>query len=175
MEQEKQNIKGFTLIELLVVVLIIGILAAIALPQYQHTVDKSKFVQLKTLAKAIKDAQTRYMLLHGERSLDLSVLDIDIQGGEYVHLNSEKDKILFDWGDCHVDQGSERDGILCMLPSPHVEYRIFFSSNKKQCWAFDDSGKRALRLCESELPNSTSNHYSGNGYCGAPCTVFTGY
>ena len=53
----KNTRRGFTLIELLVVVIIIAILAAIALPQYQKAVEKSRAAEAWTTLKAIEDAQ----------------------------------------------------------------------------------------------------------------------
>lgn len=70
--------KGFTLIELLVVVLIIGILAGVALPQYTKAVEKSRATEAITLLSNIAKAETVYALGTNSFTNDLNALDIQM-------------------------------------------------------------------------------------------------
>ena len=73
-----KNKQAFTLIELLVVVLIIGILAAVALPQYQKAVWKSRATQLITAVKSIQQSKQVYYLANGQLPTSFDELATDI-------------------------------------------------------------------------------------------------
>ncbi len=77
---KRRSSTGFTLIELLVVVLIIGVLAAIALPQYQKAVWRSRATEVKVFAKNLQDAQMIYRLNNGSYAQDFAELDIKFKG-----------------------------------------------------------------------------------------------
>lgn len=98
MKKKIKNHKGFTLIELLVVVLIIGVLAAIALPQYYYVTNVTKVKANMNTVKAIADASDRYALANGEyptfdggyaqsNTQINKVLDIDVPDLKYIFFS----------------------------------------------------------------------------------------
>ena len=98
--------KAFTLIELLVVVLIIGILAAVAVPQYKKAVEKSRAAEAFTLMKSLEDAAAVYYLANGSyENMDLDSLDVTVNpdiiqnfylafGGDWVYTPTHADIIF---------------------------------------------------------------------------------
>ena len=79
--------KGFTLIELLVVVLIMGILASVAMPQYFKSVEKSRAAEAIDAASAIASAQERMYMQKGSYVQYLKDLDIGISNLSYFTVN----------------------------------------------------------------------------------------
>ena len=85
------NKKGFTLIELLVVVLIIGILAAMAMPQYFKAVERSRMTEADTLLGSIAQAQRRKFLQTNRFTTNYKGLDVspkDSSGSVYYTKGS---------------------------------------------------------------------------------------
>ena len=95
------NKQAFTLIELLVVVLIIGILAAVALPQYQVAVAKSRIMSLAPAAQAIKQAEETYYIANGGYAGRFEDLDVELPSGFQI-LNAN-DPGYATKGDYHLD------------------------------------------------------------------------
>ena len=71
-------LKAFTLIELLVVVLIIGILAAIALPQYQKAVERARASEALPLLKSVYQAAQAYQMANGNWPEKFDELAVEI-------------------------------------------------------------------------------------------------
>ena len=148
---------GFTLLELLVVVVIMGILAAIALPQYQLSVDKTKFTKLQNTAKEIADAYTRYHLATNDYPSDIKQLDIDFsEGNKVTYPVTGRSCVVFNDYYCCVrkpDSGHYGDVYCGNLDYSFLHtYRLFLNdyslSSYRDCRA-KAGNKRAERMCNN--------------------------
>ncbi|MBQ2312797.1 MAG: prepilin-type N-terminal cleavage/methylation domain-containing protein, partial [Elusimicrobiaceae bacterium] len=99
-----QNKKGFTLLELLVVVLIIGILAAIAMPQYRRAVLKSRLSAGIPLTESLFQAEQAYYLAHDEFSKDIDALDFEVPKDDSCEkwLDEDGSGYSCNWGTLNV-------------------------------------------------------------------------
>ncbi len=139
--------RGFTLIELLVVVLIIGILAAVAVPQYRFAVEKSRAQRMLPLLKAIETAQEAYYLATGATSPSFENLDISI---DEISLNETKNEATFPNNEkIRLCSSCGTYGSVMGYPNPNIDYYIefYYRKNDHRCHASTTS-EQAKRLCK---------------------------
>ena len=119
-----QNRKGFTLIELLVVVLIIGILASVAIPQYFKVVEKGRASEAISILSSVCAAQERELLRNGSFATSTLNLDINVS-----YLNSSSTKCMLD--------------LLDILEEAHCK-----GARISLVWRYDQENPRSLDLAQ---------------------------
>lgn len=154
----KRNKKGFSLLELLVVILIIGILAAIALPQYQLSVDRTKFATYQLWAETIANAYRHYIIIHNTPPTDIEDIDIDLPIGYKKTSPTNQSCAVFDDMFCCVNAPAtwgQNGSVICGKKNDTFAFQqILFSISidkyyfRRRCYAKNDTA-RAKRLCES--------------------------
>lgn len=165
--------QGFTLIELLVVVLIIGILAAIAMPWYESTVDSSRYTQLQVLVKSVKEALELAHMTGGRYPDSLEDLEVGLPSS----CSLTGDKTVADCGKFFIDyRDGENDNVLGMMNPDtnqftangnYVAYVAWLDlspehAGRRECRAGADS-KRMQKLCEGQP--GTLDGVAGGNHC----------
>ena len=174
-EKNTNSKLGFTLLELLVVVLIIGILAAIALPQYQLARDKAEFAKYQSMVASLKDAYDEYVMINGQGTKDFDDLsftlpsDFVISRDDLSSYQCRSNDSMFCCISKYVSETYAQ--IVCGKNNLSVmyEYSLFkhtgnIANRLGYCKAEIDN-KRTNRLCQSlGTKEGKTNTMTPNGY-----------
>ena len=152
--------RGFTLIELLVVVLIIGILAAAALPSYRVAVGTSRVATMYALVRAVDQAQQHFYMQTGHYASNLDSLVISMPAG-FTRNNATtiSNKTMTCYLLSHL---APRMSFRCNDTVRNLSLEKYYQDNFFECWAKkdDEVGKK---ICSNISGKDTPNGASSSG------------
>ena len=163
---------GFTLIELLVVVLILGILAAVAMPSYRRAVATARVGTLLPLMRSISDAESRFYMANNRYSQSFSALDISMPSGGELKKNSVGTEVM-SYVDFHcyfhmsadaAAQGSSSSLYCASKKVSGLSIEKYFGSRYFICWAGQNEAEEANVLCQNISGRDTHNTITSTGY-----------
>ena len=160
----KIGVRAFTLIELLVVVLIIGILSAIALPQYRKAVERAHAAEAKIMLRAIANAHQVYYMANGTYANDLEDLDIKVPGSDLDSLLSKQTE-NFRYGP--TGAGSALNSFALAVRLPYCEsYELAIFPEKEGIWCYqiDNKFSPGKDFCQNESDGHSEVMPSGYTY-----------
>ena len=154
---------AFTLIEVLVVVIIIAILAAIALPQYQKAVKKSRAAEAKLTVKAIWNAQMRKNLEMGTHNQKYNFEDLDVSFTDKDGNTATGDSFYMKDFYYIVSSAPEYGGVHVHAWPSNTQrvgnYNLFISANSDGRFVCQDFDNKSCSVVLSGAKEADASHY----------------
>ncbi len=173
MKSKNASQLGFTLIELLVVVLIIGILASVALPQYNLAVEKSRAAEAWNMIKTINEAEKVKNMEQDTHGVvypfdELGITLVDQNGANATGLCFDTKNYDYCLNGANVAENSTEPAF-AWSNTRGVDYQLSMKDGRRYCATTSSNDQKSQKMCKTLVGGSLISAVSGACVSGQDC------